>query len=87
VTCGAGARFLFTKYCKVQAGRLFPESSGTGREARGRRLRRKTMAMIEAGKDFLFLNARQQAALQWSDDDFDVLAHGVAVHPIHGYRR
>ena len=34
----------------------------------------------------LKLASASRSSGQWSDDDFDVLANGGAVHPIHGYR-
>jgi hypothetical protein len=39
------------------------------------------MAMIEAGQDVLILKraSASRSSGQWSDDDFDVLANGVAV--------
>jgi hypothetical protein len=58
------------------------EPGRTGREAGGRRgLERKTMAMIEAGRELLILKraSASRRSSHWNEDDFDVLAGSQVV--------
>jgi hypothetical protein len=47
-------------------------------------LGRKTMAMIEAGRDVLFLKraSASRSSGEWNDDDYDVLANGAVADGI-----
>jgi hypothetical protein len=60
--------------------RVSRRSNSSKARSRGR-LGRRTMAMIEAGRDVLILKraSASRSSRHWSDDDFDVLADGAVV--------